>query len=141
MEFNGTFFATIITFLVFVFLMNKILYAPILNIMQERKSFVDGNYETAKKNDVRSEKLLLKREEKLQDAKEEAKEIYNEMVDEYKAQKTQIVAEAQDLARNELEDSAIELENLSNEVKVGLRNSMTDLANNFFNNIIICGKI
>ena len=136
MEFNGTFFATIITFLVFVFLMNKILYAPILNIMQERKSFVDGNYETAKKNDVRSEKLLLKREEKLQDAKEEAKEIYNEMVDEYKAQKTQIVAEAQDLARNELEDSAIELENLSNEVKVGLRNSMTDLANDIVEKVI-----
>jgi F0F1-type ATP synthase membrane subunit b/b' len=57
MEFNGTFFVTIITFIVFVFLMNKILYAPILNIMEERKNFVDGNYKTALENTM--ERLFL----------------------------------------------------------------------------------
>ena len=43
MEFNATFLATIISFIVFVFLMNKILYAPILNIMEERKNFINDN--------------------------------------------------------------------------------------------------
>ena len=31
--------------------MNKILYAPILNIMEERKNFIDDNYKTVEKND------------------------------------------------------------------------------------------
>ena len=35
MEFNGTFFATVISFLVFVFIMNKLLYEPIYKIVKE----------------------------------------------------------------------------------------------------------
>ena len=136
MEFNGTFFVTIITFIVFVFLMNKILYAPILNIMEERRRFIDGNYETAQKNNSRSEAMLAKKEQKLLEAKEEAKDKYNEIIDEFKTQKVQIVSEAQNIANDELEKSKIELENLSNEVKVGLRNSMTDLANDIVEKII-----
>ena len=56
MEFNGTFLATIITFIVFVFLMNKILYAPVLNIMEERRRVIDGNYQTASDNDTKTER-------------------------------------------------------------------------------------
>ena len=47
MEFNATFLATIISFIIFVLLMNKILYAPILNIMEERRKFIDANYKAA----------------------------------------------------------------------------------------------
>ena len=65
MEFNATFLATIISFVLFVILMNKILYAPILNIMEQRKSFIDGNYTVAKNNEVKIEKLVQKKEEKL----------------------------------------------------------------------------
>ena len=65
MEFNATFLATIISFIVFVLLMNKILYAPILNIMEQRKAFVDGNYKTVEKNEAKIKKLVQKKEEKL----------------------------------------------------------------------------
>ena len=65
MEFNATFLVTIITFIVFVFLMNKILYAPILGIMEERKRVVDGNYKLASENDNKFEELALEKEEKL----------------------------------------------------------------------------
>ena len=50
MEFNATFLATIISFIVFVFLMNRILYAPVLNIMSERKAYINGNYKAAEEN-------------------------------------------------------------------------------------------
>ena len=57
MEFNGTFLATIITFIVFVILMNKVLYVPILSIMEERKSIIDENYKSAQENDTKSAEL------------------------------------------------------------------------------------
>ena len=44
MEFNGTFLATIVTFVLFVFLMNKVLYAPILGIMKQRQDFIDHQF-------------------------------------------------------------------------------------------------
>ncbi len=136
MEFNGTFLATIVTFIVFVLLMNKILYAPILNIMEERKTFIDGNYKAAGDNNAKSDDLVKEKEEKLADAKEEARGKYNETLDEYKSQRGEIVADAQNSAREELERAGIELENLSNEVKQSLKGSMTDLANDIVEKVI-----
>ena len=136
MEFNGTFLATIISFIVFVLLMNKILYAPILNIMEQRKSFIDGNYNDVKKNEAKIEKLVQKKEEKLLEAKNEAKEIFNESVDEFKAQKDKIIEEAQITAQEEIEQSKIDLENVSNETKEALKGSMTDLANDIVEKVI-----
>ena len=64
MEFNGTFFATIITFIVFVFVMNKILYAPILKVMEEREEFIRSNYKEADDNNAKSDELTQEKAEK-----------------------------------------------------------------------------
>lgn len=136
MEFNGTFFVTIISFLIFVFMMNRILYTPVLNIMEARKSYINDNYNTAKENDAESEVLVAKKEEKIQQAKSDARQIYIETVDEYKAQKSDIVTEAQKNAAEELAKSAINLENITNETKEGLKHSMTDLANDIVEKVI-----
>ena len=136
MEFNGTFLATIISFVVFVLLMNKILYAPILKIMEERREYIDKNYKAVEENSIKIKKLTEKKNEKLTKAREEAKEKYLETVEEFKTQKAEIVMEAQEIARDELEKSRIELQNLSNEVKEGLKGSMTDLANDIVEKVI-----
>lgn len=136
MEFNATFLVTIITFIVFVFLMNKILYAPILNIMEERKNVIDSNYKFAGENDAKAEELVAEKEEKLAEAKEDAREKYNEVMDGYKSEKAEIISESQNSARNELEASKVELTNLSNEVKDGLKTRMTDLANDIVEKVI-----
>ena len=136
MEFNATFIVTIITFIVFVFLMNKILYAPILNIMEERKNVIDRNYKFANENDAKVEELVSEKEEKLAIAKEEAREKYSETMDGYKSEKAEIITESQNSSRDELEASRTELMNLSNEVKDGLKSRMTDLANDIVEKVI-----
>lgn len=136
MEFNGTFLATIVTFVIFVVLMNKILYAPILGIMEERKNFVDENYKSAEENETKASELTKEKEDKLAEAKEDAKSKYNSALDEFKAQKSEIVEEAQTAAKEDLEKSKIELENISNEAKVALKSSMTDLASDIVEKVI-----
>lgn len=136
MEFNGTFLATIITFIVFVILMNKILYVPILAVMAERKAFVDGNYQAAEENDKKTSELNAEKESKLLEAKEEAKTKYNELLGEYKDQRSEVVTNAQGSASEELVRSEAELENVSNEVKNALKGSMTDLANDIVEKVI-----
>lgn len=136
MEFNGTFLATIITFILFVLVMNKILYAPILGIMEERKKFIDLNYKDAENNNVKSEELVAEKEEKLSDAKEKARSNYNEAIDGYKSQKANIISDAQNSVHAELEASIAELEGVSNEVKNGLKSSMNDLANDIVEKVI-----
>ena len=58
MEFNGTFLVTIISFVLFVFVMNKILYEPINNIVAQRREFVDENLRTAEKNHKKKNDIL-----------------------------------------------------------------------------------
>ena len=136
MEFNGTFLATIITFILFVFIMNKILYRPILGIMEERKNFIDSNYKNADENNSKTDELCAEKESKLNDAKDDARGKYLETVDEFKTQKADIVLEAQKCANEELERSRAELRELSDEVKNGLKGSMNELANDIVEKVI-----
>lgn len=136
MEFNGTFLATIITFIVFVFVMNRILYRPILGIMEERKNFIDSNYKSAKDNDLKTKELSEEKDAKLDEARDDARSKYLETIDEFKGQKADIISDAQRAANEELERSREELQNVSDEVKNGLKNSMNDLANDIVEKVI-----
>ena len=136
MEFNGTFLATIITFIAFVFIMNKILYAPILGIMEQRKNFIDSNYENAKENDLKCEALENEREEKLNTAKDDARKNYLETIDGFKAERTEKVVAAQKDAGEKLANSDEELKHVSDEVKDSLKNSMTNLASDIVEKVI-----
>ena len=136
MDFNGTFFVTIISFIVFVFLMNRILYKPVLGIMSERKSFIENNIANAVENNTKAEALTEEREEKLAVAREDAKEKYNEVLSAFKNEKAEIIQNAQSVNNTELENAYSELENLSNEAKEGLKNGMTDLANDIVEKVL-----
>lgn len=136
MEFNGTFFATIITFIVFVFVMNKILYTPILKIMEDREDFIRSNYKEAEDNNAKSEELAEEKAEKLDEARDDARGKYIETVDGYKTRKSEILQEAQNKATDELEQSRNELNKVSDEVKQGLKSSMSELANDIVEKVI-----
>ena len=116
--------------------MNKILYVPMLNIMSERQSFIDENLKMAQENNHRAEELEKEREEKLLYAKGESREKYNEVLDEYKNQRNEIIRNAQFITNSELESAYNELENVSNEAKENLKSKMTDLANDIVEKVL-----
>ena len=136
MEFNGTFLATIITFIMFVFVMNKILYAPILGIMEERESFINGNYKTANENNTKSEALKEEKNKKLDSAKNKAREKYIETIETYKYKKANILSEAQADSKENINNANAELENISNDVKNGLKGHINELANDIVEKVI-----
>ena len=136
MEFNGTFLVTIVTFITFVLLMDRILYAPILSIMEKRRAIIDGNYKIAQENDAKSAELVSEKEEKLTQAREKAREKYNEILDGFKEQRADVIENAQAESKEKFERSGFELENVSNEVKNALKGSMTNLANDIVEKVI-----
>lgn len=136
MEFNATFLATIISFIIFIFLMNKILYAPILDIIEKRKNYIDENYKSAAQNKEKANALIEEIEDKRAVAKNDARIQYSEAIDEFKNQKKQVILEAQKAANEELSASNLELNNISNETKESLKGSMVELANDIVEKII-----
>ena len=136
MEFNATFLVTIISFIVFVFLMNKILYEPMLRIVAQRRAFVDENLQAADDNHKKADEISAQKEEKLKVARSDAKNKYSEAVDEFKSKKESIVKQAQTDAEGEFNKAYEGLINLSNETKEGLKGRMTDLANDIVEKVI-----
>ena len=47
MEINATILVSAISFIVFIFIMNKILYKPVLEIMEKRQNYNDANKKEA----------------------------------------------------------------------------------------------
>ena len=121
MEFNGTFLVTIISFVLFVFVMNKILYEPINNIVAQRREFVDENLRTADINHKKANEISAQKEEKLKGARNDARNKYSDAVVDFKNKKNDILKNAQCD---------------SNEAKEGLKGRMTDLANDIVEKMI-----
>lgn len=136
MEFNGTFLVTIISFVLFVFVMNKILYEPINNIVAQRREFVDENMRTADINHKKANEISAQKEEKLKGARNDARNKYSDAVVDFKNKKNDILKNAQCDADNELMQTYENLNNLSNEAKEGLKGRMTDLANDIVEKMI-----
>jgi len=136
MEFNGTFFAAIISFIVFVFVMNKMLYEPVRKIVKERNDFISSNYESADKNNQKADELSAEHDEKIIEAKEEGRVKYNELLDGYKEKRSDILKDAQDKSREDVECADADLMNISNQAKDSLKYRMTDLANDIVEKVI-----
>ena len=136
MDFNGTFFVSIISFLVFVFVMNKLLYEPIHKIVKERNDLINGNYNTANANNTKADELNENRNKKIVEAKEDARGKYNEIIAGFKEQRTDIVKEAQNKSHDELEQAYTNLNNISNDAKEILKGKMTDLANDIVEKVL-----
>ena len=136
MEFNATILVVAVSFVVFAFAMNFILYKPILDVMQKRKEHIDSNYKTASENNETSDAISAEIEEKKDAAKSDARNKYNEIVDDFKNKKSELVQQAQQVAQAELDKSNCELLAVSNEMKENLKGSMTNLANEIVEKII-----
>lgn len=73
MEFNATFFITAISFIVFVFLMNTILYRPLEKIVDEREKLITENYNKANELNSEAKNMLEKKAFEIAQAKAKAK--------------------------------------------------------------------
>ena len=81
MEFNATFLVSAISFLVFVFLMNKIFYAPLTNVIIEREKLGDDTLNDAKNSKDEALNILKEREDKLNKAYNDSKKLISDSVE------------------------------------------------------------
>ena len=136
MEFNGTFFVVIISFLVFVYLMNKVLYEPVRKIVKERKVLIAGNYSVAEDNDTKTKNLSETREKRIDEARDDARVKYNETLNEFKSKRADAVNKATEDAKEELQTAYQNLENVSNDAKQNLKFQITSIAEDIAEKIL-----
>ena len=66
-EFNATFIVAMLSFVLFIMIMNAIFYKPVLNIMRKREEYINSNYQEAKEFSQRAEEFNTQRNEKIKE--------------------------------------------------------------------------
>ena len=120
-ELNWTFFVQVLNFLILMFILNKILYKPILRVLDERDERIVGGREKAKELIVESDTILNSYNGKLQVAKIDALGTKNTARKEASDQANVIIGEARERAGGIIsqvqQDMAREIERVQKELE------------------------
>jgi len=103
MDFNATFLICTISFIVFVFIMNQILYKPVAKIVAEREKYINDNEQSAADDTDKANELIKNKEEKVQTANKEAGKIILEKSNSAKEEKADMLNKAQESLRQNIE--------------------------------------
>ena len=136
MEFNATFLVSAISFIVFVFLMNKIFYAPLEKIIIKREQLVDDTLNEAKISRDKALSLLQEREDKLIKASNDSKSIVNNMVSVANENARTKTAEAKNSSVEQLKIHKQELEQQAVTAKNELCGTVQEIANQIVEKIL-----
>lgn len=136
MEFNATFIAAAISFIIFAIIMNAIFYKPLQKIVFERLNFIDETNEEANAHREKSEAILKDKAHKHEITKHEAKKIIADTAEAVKAQKSTLTANAQQKAGQKIESAKTTLQRSSDEVQDSLSENSQDLAKSIVSKIL-----
>lgn len=128
-EFNATFLVAMLSFVVFIMIMNAIFYRPILNIMRKRDEYINSNYDEAKELSEQAEKLDIKKAETIQQTQNECRTEIKNVVENAKGLASKDVQDARTEVKNEIQLKKDSLVRESEALEGVLKSSVvTDLA-------------
>ncbi len=128
MGFDATFLIAVISFIVFVLIMNKIFYAPILKIMQEREALVKNNFEIAKATEEEAKKQLNYKNEMLEKSRKEAKDLILEHSQNFQEERNIRLAQHKEELYSNIANERENLRNSAIEAKEVLKEKVVDIA-------------
>ena len=124
-EFNATMLVAMISFVVFMFLMNTIFYQPILNIVRKRESYINSNYSQSQELNEEAKKHETEHDEKLAQTKDDAAKQTALALDKLQKETFAKTQQEKDNAKNEvsaqkaaLSQAGSDLQNRVNDAKI-----------------------
>lgn len=128
MEFDATFLVAVISFILFVFVMNKIFYAPILNIMQERQKLVEDNFTSAKHTNEETDKKVKYHDDELEKSRDEARNKIAQESQRLKQERSKVISEYKDELFGNISKEKENLRNSALAAKETLKDNVVDIA-------------
>lgn len=128
LEFNATFFIAMISFVIFMVIMNAILYKPLERIVKERQDLIDNNHQKAQTAKEKYDVLKQWQESSMAKAQKEAGKTYQRILNEYKVQKDAMLEFNKNLSRKEVAVASAELDGQVIDAKYKLKPEVKTLA-------------
>ena len=136
MEFNATFLVSIISFIVFTWIMNMIFYKPLENVINERQEFIDETTKVARNMSEEADKISAEREQRLSKANEAAKQVINDNVSKAKEQAKLRTDEAKKQSSESIVSAKNDLNSQAEQTKELLKGNIKELAESISQKIL-----
>lgn len=129
MEINATILVSAISFLVFIFIMNKILYKPVLEIMEKRQEYIDSNKNEAQEHHKKADSLIKDKNEKIAQAQRKSRDIVASKADALKEEKAKVLNDAKNNASSYFGEQKQNLAREKEEISSNMKFDVADIAN------------
>lgn len=116
-EFNATLLVAMLSFVVFMFIMNAIFYRPILSIIKKREDYINSNYNDAKNIAQNAQEIIDEYNEKLELSKNEARKQTALKIEQVQKDEFAKIQKAKDKSKKEIQSKKEALEQDKNELK------------------------
>ena len=103
------FIVLLVNFLVLVYVLNIILFKPLLRIFKEREEGVKGSLDAAKEMDRKKEDGLAKMNKELSEARQKAKDVFEKLREDALSKQKSLLADAEGQASTMLQRAREEL--------------------------------
>ena len=110
LEFNATFFIAMFSFVIFMMIMNAILYKPLDRIVNARKDLIDKNYMKSKAAQEKYDILQKWQVATMEKAQQTSKENYQRIINDYKLKKESMLEYGRNLSKQEIAVAAAYLD-------------------------------
>lgn len=128
LQIDGTSIVIAVSFIVFVIIMQKIFYAPITEVRQERSDYISNNNKIAGQKIEESEQLIKDYETKIAQTKIQSAKLVSQLTDEANQKKLSRLAEKSQQVNAQLNAKREELEKEKNNAVEALKPQIINLA-------------
>ena len=133
---NGTLVVIIASFIIFVFLMQKIFYGPITEIRRKRSDYIKKRKAEADEASFEAEKLNQGYQENLKEARKKASEKTMELLNDANNEKNKILEEKTQIISEYLNEQKQIIQNDKNQAIETLKMQVIDYAYNISSKIL-----
>ena len=136
MEFNATFLVSIISFLVFMYIMNEIFYEPLTKIIDEREGIVRDNYAYSERVRAEVSEIETERENRLAETAKQSRQIMIDKTNEANSDYKNRIADARTKSNQRIDVLKQELARSESDAKTVLDSQVEDLAQSIVNKVL-----
>lgn len=129
MEINATIFVTTLSFIAFIFIMNAILYKPVMEIMEKRQKYIDDNKNEADAHHKKAEALIEDKNNKVADAQRKSRDIVASKADALKEEKAKVLDDTKHSVSAYFSEQKQNLAHQKEETSHQMTGDVADLAN------------
>lgn len=133
---DGSLIVQAVNFLVFLILINKFLFKPLLELLEEREKEIGGIHSEAEALRLKAQEMLKEVDELLAKAKEDAKKLVESAVSEARKEKERIIAQANEEALARIESAKQEIWESFSKEKVKLEKEAEKIADEIIKKIL-----